>query len=149
MQLLGLEALKRHGIIHRDLKPANLLIGPDGHLVIADLGLTRCFGVHEADIERINTSPEVIGDAMRNQCETTDSWCGTQLYMAPEIFQRVGYSYPVDVWSMGVIVYELLFGAVSRVIIKGFTATDISHRPLGMIFFGCIITMLARLLSMS
>ena len=114
--------------------------------MIADLGLTRCFGVHEADIERLNTSSEAIEDAMKDQCVVTRSMCGTPLYMAPEVFQGVHYSYPVDVWSMGVIVYELLFGAVSRVIIKGFTATDISHRPLGMIFFGCIITMLARLL---
>ncbi len=105
--------MRNYGIVHRDLKPANLLIGLDGHLVIADLGLSHSFGIRQSDIEMMRPTAQALKDALEDTTEVTKSWCGTPLYIAPEVYRRQEYSYPVDVWAVGVIVYQLLFGRVS------------------------------------
>lgn len=112
-QVLGLEALRRRGVIHRDLKPANLLIGQDGHLVIADLGLSHCFANQLSDFERSLLPPDAIETLAAEARDMTNRACGTPYYMAPEIVLGKSYSYAVDVWSVGVIVFEMLVGGVS------------------------------------
>jgi len=75
-------------ILHRDLKPQNLLIGPDGIIKVADFGLARAFGIPI----RIYTH-EVV----------------TLWYRAPEILLGAAkYSTPVDVWSIGAIMAEMI-----------------------------------------
>lgn len=117
-QLLGIQALHANDIVHRDLKPANLLIAPDGHLVIADLGLAHSFGVHDAEIEiaarlGMHFSPEDIEEAKRVFKHVARKGCGTAQYMAPEVWREQEHAYPVDVWAFGVIIHELLLGKVS------------------------------------
>eukprot|EP00049_Salpingoeca_infusionum_P005596 m.94157 g.94157 ORF g.94157 m.94157 type:complete len:341 (+) comp13016_c0_seq2:641-1663(+) len=85
--------LHRHNIVHRDLKPENLLCAaPPGdeapQIVISDFGLAR-----------------KLADG-----QTLDKSCGTPGYVAPEVIKKRPYSYPVDVWSIGVIAYILLCG---------------------------------------
>ena len=87
-QIQGLEALQRGGLIHRDLKPANILIGSNDRLKIADLGLAR----EEKDKRK--------------------GWGGTLDYIAPEIYRRESYGYAADVWSAGIVIFELLVGKV-------------------------------------
>ena len=84
----GLKYLINNKIFHRDLKPHNILINDKGELKIADFGFARHF---ETD----------------NMVETL---CGTPLYMAPEIMKKQKYTTKSDLWSVGVILYQMLFG---------------------------------------
>merc|ERR1712159_106873 len=91
----GTQHLHSKSIIHRDLKPENiLLVSPDDNTncKVADFGLSRLF-------------PE--GSARQQQAGTL---CGTPGYVAPEVLERVPYSYAVDVWSLGVITYITVCG---------------------------------------
>ncbi|KAI8137807.1 kinase-like domain-containing protein [Fennellomyces sp. T-0311] len=86
--LLGLEELHRLGILYRDLKPENILLRADGHLVLTDFSLSKL--LDEDDMER------------------TGTFCGTPEYIAPEILLQQEYSYAVDFWSYGTILYEMI-----------------------------------------
>nr|CCC91692.1 putative protein kinase [Trypanosoma congolense IL3000] len=90
MQLLfALEFIHQKGIVHRDLKPENCLLS-EGDLVckISDFGFAVLVGV--------------------DQCLM--SFCGTTVFMAPEIFSDVNYGKPVDMWALGVMVYLMFTG---------------------------------------
>ncbi|KAI7871683.1 kinase-like domain-containing protein [Spinellus fusiger] len=89
--LLGLQALHRLGIVYRDLKPENILLAADGHVVLTDFGLSKQF--HAA-----------------TEHQRTHTFCGTPDYLAPEILKGQAYSYAVDYWSLGTLLYEMLTG---------------------------------------
>ncbi|CAM9740228.1 unnamed protein product [Scytosiphon promiscuus] len=74
-------------VIHRDLKPENLLIGHNGELKIADFG----WSVH----------------APSNRRQT---FCGTLDYLPPEMVEGKDHNEAVDIWALGVLMYELLVG---------------------------------------
>eukprot|EP00808_Paulinella_micropora_P019064 g795.t1 len=76
-------------IIHRDLKLGNLLIDKNLNIKVGDFGLATKLS-HPGERKR--------------------TICGTPNYIAPEILQKEGHSFEVDVWSMGVIMYTLLIG---------------------------------------
>ena len=83
--LLALEYLHKRNIIYRDLKPENILLDKDGHIKLADFGLSKvCFS--------------------KNQMAYT--MCGTPEYIAPEIIQGRGYNHSADWFSF---VYFCLF----------------------------------------
>ncbi len=75
-------------ILHRDIKPENILIGNDGKLKIADFGWSN---MNLKDIER-------------------NTFCGTPDYLSPEMILGTGHSEKLDVWTLGVLLYELLHG---------------------------------------
>ncbi|KAG1140180.1 hypothetical protein G6F37_010448 [Rhizopus arrhizus] len=90
--LEGLAYLHSQDIVHRDIKPENLLFKTpeeDSELLITDFGLSKLLKDH-------------------NQVLTTA--CGTPGYVAPEVLLATGHGTPVDIWSVGVIMYTLLSG---------------------------------------
>ena len=87
--ILAIEELHKYNIIYRDLKPENVLIDSDGYIKITDFGLSK---------ENIT------------QSNSANSFCGTPEYLAPEILNRIGHGKPVDWWSLGAIIFEMLTG---------------------------------------
>ena len=88
--LTGLQAAHREGIIHRDLKPGNIMRDAQGRIVVMDFGLARSFG----------------GDNMTR----TGAMLGTVEYMSPEQAQAKGLDIRSDLFTAGLICYELLTG---------------------------------------
>ncbi len=76
-------------VVHRDIKPANILYNK-GIYKLADFGMAKYLQTCEDNMLR--------------------SHVGTPYYMAPQILERKSYTKKCDIWSLGVIFYELIFG---------------------------------------
>lgn len=89
----ALEYAHQRGLVHRDLKPANVLLRPDGSPVLADFGLARPVQTDSAA-----------------QITATGAVMGTLAYMAPEQFSGQPTDARADIYSFGVMLYEMLTG---------------------------------------
>jgi len=85
--LLGLAHMHSKGIVHRDIKCLNLLLTDSGIVKVGDFGVSRI---------------------MSEQTQCLNSFYGTPLYLSPELVQGRPYDHATDVWSLGVVLYELL-----------------------------------------
>ena len=90
--LEALRAAHRMGVIHRDIKPENILVPTDGPAKVADFGLARA--------------------ASEGSMFTTGNMLGTVAYIAPEIAQTAKADARSDLYSVGIMLYEMLTGAV-------------------------------------
>ncbi|KAL5495764.1 DBF2 [Sanghuangporus weigelae] len=118
--------LHRLGYIHRDLKPENFLVDATGHVKLTDFGLAtgvlnpKLIHSLKEKLDRVKDNPIVhrstlerrsLYRSIRNEdVRYADSVVGSPDYMAPEVLRGKPYSYSVDYWSLGCILFEFLAG---------------------------------------
>ena len=93
-----------HGIVHRDVKPENIMVDEEGHAKVLDFGIAKKFapgparGTEAHEGGQVNTASGVV--------------LGTSTYMSPEQVRGAELDGRADVWSLGVVLYELVAGRV-------------------------------------
>jgi beta-lactam-binding protein with PASTA domain/predicted Ser/Thr protein kinase len=107
--LSALEFAHRHGIVHRDIKPHNVVVAPDGRLKVTDFGIAR---------------------SGSSQMTEAGSIIGTAQYLSPEQAQGKPVHPSSDLYSVGIVLYEMLTGTVP---FTGETALEVAMKHLNTI----------------
>jgi serine/threonine-protein kinase len=113
----ALESAHERGVVHRDLKPSNIQITPDGDVKLLDFGLARAFAPDGEIASRTDESPTISAVMTRG-----DVILGTAAYMSPEQARGRLVDRRSDIWSFGLVVFEMLTG---RQVFDGDTTSDL------------------------
>ena len=111
----ALESAHQQSIVHRDLKPANIKLKSDGTVKVLDFGLAKAWEAESTD-QSLSLSP-----TMTQHATAAGIILGTAAYMAPEQAAGQGADTRADVWSFGVVLWEMLTGE------KLFDGETVSH----------------------
>ncbi len=115
----ALEEAHAKGIVHRDLKPANVKLTPDGKVKVLDFGLAKAF---EAEAGKSGLSSDSSrSPTMTGQATQAGVILGTAAYMSPEQARGKPVDKRADVWSFGVVLWEMVTG---RRLFAGETVSD-------------------------
>ncbi|KNE94321.1 AGC/RSK protein kinase [Puccinia striiformis f. sp. tritici PST-78] len=109
----ALEYLHLHGYIYRDLKPENILLHQSGHIMLSDFDLSKQSEVGGAPAGVKTITPDGVPLIDTRSCIAnfrTNSFVGTEEYIAPEVIQGNGHSSAVDWWTVGILIYEMIYG---------------------------------------
>jgi serine/threonine protein kinase len=105
VQVAGaLAAAHEQGIVHRDIKPENIMLRPDGYVKVLDFGIAKLTQVETGSVSeaptalKVKTAPGVV--------------IGTVKYMSPEQARGLPVDQRSDMWSLGVVLYEMVAGCV-------------------------------------
>ncbi|CAD6885517.1 unnamed protein product [Tilletia laevis] len=109
----ALEYLHLMGFIYRDLKPENILLHQSGHVMLSDFDLSARAtqrGGAPAMIRQDSPNSAPLLDTRSCIADLrTNSFVGTEEYIAPEVIKGCGHTSAVDWWTLGILIYEMIF----------------------------------------
>nr|AHZ63883.1 phototropin [Metzgeria crassipilis] len=140
--VLALEYLHCLGVVYRDLKPENVLIQRDGHVQLTDFDLSllapsqpQLFKptIPTGRRKKKRASKESLRPVLLTEPTVrSNSFVGTEEYIAPEIILGLGHNSSVDWWALGILLYEMLFGRTPfRGRNRQRTFANVLHKDLG------------------